>query len=307
MKLPEFARRKTWTDAVGQGTVLRCGIGDSRRFVRRTVVVLVLGSMLAVAARVAAQEPPSKPDPATAPPSKEAAPESPVKTLPGDATEPDPTSILKRAEMSCRSLKSVRYSVRTERPGAAAAQRNLLEGTVLVRGWKDDLPERFRYEIRTYPGGGDVPNDIVLGYDGETYYSINPKEKKVTAGPERNGLGALGILRSRFAIDEFVRPRPYEDEIIAQKSEYRGSIKIGDEECESVFVKYLSGEQEAVWYFSKKDYLPRRVDRKRRSMDGATLDNTWVVTNLKIDAKAEDEAFKLRVPEGFTRVDVPPK
>lgn len=265
-----------------------------------------LGSALSLSPSLAGQEPPVKPDPATAPTVKEATPEVPVKTLAGDAAQPDATTILKRAEAACRALTSIRYSVRTERPGATGAQRNLIDGTVLVRGWKGEHPERFRYEMRVYPKI-DAPKDIILGYDGEVYYAIDPQAKTVTAGPTPDGFGSLGLHWKRFGVDEFVRPRPFEDEIIARQAEYRGVLMLGDEECESVFVRYASAEQEAVWYFSKKDFLPRRVDRKLRSRDGATLDHQWVITNLKLDAHAGDEAFKLKVPEGFTRRDIPPR
>lgn len=313
MQLREFAQKIRLRDAFDgregsrSKSVAPPTIRAPRAQTIRRSLVTALYAILALAPVAIAQEPKAKPDPVATPPVKEVSPEAPVKTLPGDATDPDPASILKKAEAACRSLKSVRYSVRTERIGATGAQRNLLEGSALVRGWKGDQPERFRYEMRFFPGGKDVPREVVLGYDGEVYYSIDASEKKVTAGPDSEGMGRYGLHWKRFAIDEFVRPRPFQDEISGSALEYRGPIKIGEEECDTVFVRYASGGGESVWYFSKKDHLPRRVDRKLRTNDGATVDHQWVATNLKTDANAGDEAFKLKVPEGFSRTDIPPK
>ena len=46
--------------------------------------------------------------------------------------------------------------------------------------------------------------------------------------------------------------------------ELKGSKKISGEDCYEIHVVYASeNAPEATWYFSKKDFLPRRVECRR--------------------------------------------
>ena len=68
---------------------------------------------------------------------------------------------------------------------------------------------------------------------------------------------------------EYIHPRPFSDEINAEKAVMKGTTKVGDEECYQIHVVYRNARgAEAMWYFSKKDFLPRRVDRIRPGQDG---------------------------------------
>ncbi len=48
----------------------------------------------------------------------------------------------------------------------------------------------------------------------------------------------------------------------AKEQRYEGTKKIGDQECDVIYVVYnVAQAPHARWYFSKEDHLPRRVDR----------------------------------------------
>ena len=90
------------------------------------------------------------------------------------------------------------------------------------------------------------------------------------------------------------------DEINADKAELKEDKKIGSEECYQIDVVYKGGQLKALWYFSKKDLLPRSVERIDREGQGSTV---LEVTELEVDPNLPDDAFKATVPEGFKKSD----
>ena len=101
---------------------------------------------------------------------------------------------------------------------------------------------------------------------------------------------------------EFVHARPFTDELTGQKALLLGTVTVGDEVCDHVLVVYANG-QEAEWYFSKRDNLPRRVDRIAKNAEGEKAKRIRTITNLVVDPQLPDDAFKVKVPEGFEETD----
>ena len=84
----------------------------------------------------------------------------------------------------------------------------------------------------------------------------------------------------------------------------KGITKIGDEECYEINVVYARSQGEATWFFSKKDFLPRRVDRVvTRQAGGEKATTQLIVTDLVVNPKFPDDPFKLVVPEGYAKTD----
>ena len=95
---------------------------------------------------------------------------------------------------------------------------------------------------------------------------------------------------------------PFTDELTGQKALLLGTETVGGEVCDHVLVVYAKG-QEAEWYFSKRDNLPRRVDRIVKNAEGATAKRIRTITNLVVDPQLPDDTFKVKVPEGFEKTD----
>jgi len=61
--------------------------------------------------------------------------------------------------------------------------------------------------------------------------------------------------------------------------------------------------QEATWYFSKKDFLPRgRIDTFRQEGQ-PEAGQKKLLKNLKADPNIDEKAFALQLPEGYTKTD----
>ncbi len=103
-------------------------------------------------------------------------------------------------------------------------------------------------------------------------------------------------------MQEYMAADPFGDELKADTVTYDGPQSVDGEDCQVVRVVYRRG-QESIWYFSRKDYLPRRRDRLFESREGATSRITVVLTDLVVSPTLDDNAFKLEAPQGFTQTD----
>ena len=70
-----------------------------------------------------------------------------------------------------------------------------------------------------------------------------------------------------------------------------------------MLVKFKGGN-EADWYFSKKDSLPRRVDRYQPSESGGER-TALILTLSQVTPNPSfvQDPFKVVVPEGFKKTD----
>ena len=102
---------------------------------------------------------------------------------------------------------------------------------------------------------------------------------------------------------EFVVPEPFGDEIRGLSQTLRGTKKIGEEDCYEIAVAYADAVQEAVWCFSKKDFLPRAVQRFMPLPNGKRGGEEWVLTNLVVDPELTEDAFAFKLPSGYQRTE----
>lgn len=215
----------------------------------------------------------------------------------------DPVEILKKADAASKAVDYIQYTASVKGEGAAEKFVPNASGTVVLKGWKGGAPEQFRYEAKVQrPGSSDV-TEVTVGSDGKTFYLIDAKEKKVYEDVDPAVVGTSGRGVRSLSMGEYVHPEPFSDEIKGKKQELTGSAKVGDEDCYLIHVTYTEGGQEADWYFSKKDFLPRRVDRFFAAPTGEKGSSQLIVTKLTVDPKIDKDPFKLVTPEGFTKID----
>lgn len=218
----------------------------------------------------------------------------------------DPVEILKKADAATLAVKSVRYKARFSGTGAAESRVPRIEGVAVLAGDKGDNPTRFMFEAEIRPPGSDDALKVKAGGDGSDFWVINEKEKKVHTDIDPDVLGRATVLLRFFTMREFTHPKPFSDEINGEKQELRGKTKIGGEECYEVHVTYQGMAQEAVWYFSTRDFLPRRVDRISSSGQGGDrFESRLELTELAVDPSFVKDPFKLDMPEGYEKTDEP--
>jgi len=216
----------------------------------------------------------------------------------------DPVEILKKADEASKPVKSYRYTASFEALFGDAERLPKVTGKLTAVPPVEKKPPQFRCEAKvTKPGSSDV-EDVTTGCDGDNFFVIDAKNKKVYVDVDPAVLGSFRRTAGALRMAEYGHATPFSDEINGKKQEFKGMEKVGDEECYHVFVEYSQAGLEADWYFSAKDFLPRRVDRAGTDpTSGKKGGGKLIVTGLELNPKVDEKTFKLSVPEGYTKVD----
>ncbi len=220
------------------------------------------------------------------------------------AGEPrDAREILREADAAARRIQSARYTFEFA-PSATGAP--MITGTAILGSGSAEGPKTFYMDLRIRQPTSPEARHVTLGSDGETTYAIDHARRTVYADRNPAVLGSFVPTVRQVALIEYVHPAPFRDEIEAEKAELRGRTRINEEECWEIAVKYKGATAEAVWFFSVRDSLPRRVDRILSPPDGGEmLRARLVVLSLEPDPRLDPEIFRLKVPEGYTRTGEP--
>ncbi len=217
--------------------------------------------------------------------------------------EPQPSSaealeILKKADAAIKAIKSVRMSGTARPEGSAVNFMKPAEGTTLMVGWAGNIPQKFYSEVKIVTDEGTTR--LTGGGDGDTYFIIDHADKKAYEDMDPGVLGSHGNTLQSIAVVEFVHDAPFDQEMESDLK-LLPEETVGGEPCYRIFVVYPGGGQESVWYFSKKDYLPRRRIQKWDFGGGGSVDK--LVTKLEINPEIEPSLFKMKLPKGYEQID----
>ncbi len=212
----------------------------------------------------------------------------------------DPIAILKKVDAATKKVKTVQYDAKHETKGRGDGPTMTVAGSVIMSGKAmrvGAVPSKFWMKLKAEMPSGEK-HKFVIGSDGDEYYLFDPKKKTAYVDIDSSVLGNWGELAGALIMVEYVHPTPFSDELDGDKAELRESKKIGGEDCYQIFVVYKDSQGSAIWFFSKKDFLPRRVVRIEQG-------STTTLTNVKPDPKLEKDVFKVKIPEGYTKTDEP--
>lgn len=218
----------------------------------------------------------------------------------------DPVEILKKADEASKPIKSYRYTASFEPLHSDAEKLPKVTGKIVVIPPVEKKPAQFRSEAKiTKPGSSDV-EEVTTGCDGDNFYVIDGKNKKVYVDVDPAVLGSFRRLANALRMQEYGHETPFQDEINGKVKELKGVETVGDEECYHIHVEYAAPAEGLAtdWWFSTKDFLPRRADRVRTdSASGQKGGGKLEITGLEINPNADAKIFALAVPEGYTKVD----
>lgn len=248
--------------------------------------MLICGFLLA--SPVAAQQPPT----ATAPT--------------GGQRLTNAGEVLKRADTATKNLKSIRYRCEHKASGALETRLPPVKGTVVMAGDKNELGlAKFRIEVRTQPPGAKNASDVTVVSDGREFLFVDTDTRTLHAGARIDILGPRGNSALFGVMRELFLPEPFKDELVARKLEFRGTEKIGNEECYKIHVLYTDEASECTWWFSCNDFLPRRVERTIDMGNRQLGVSDLILTDVAVDPKFVDDPFRLLISEDFIRSPEP--
>ena len=228
------------------------------------------------------------------------------------ASQPaDPVELLKKADAACKALKAVTYEVSYEGTGELKARVGRVQAKVTaarLTGKTDvlGLGQKFVVDARITMPGGNEPQHVTVGTDGDKFYVVRHDAKKVHEDVDPAVLGRTGGAVVGAMMLEYLHPAPYDDELKGKKRELLGTKAVEGVDCYEIHVAYASeGAPEATWYFSTKDNLPMRRIDEVTVPDGKKGAAEKTASKLDTNPKLDEDAFKLKVPEGYTKTDEP--
>ncbi len=214
----------------------------------------------------------------------------------------EPVDILKKAAEATKQIKFVRYSFQRQGTGSDAEKSPKLSGTALFGGWRYNTIEKYRVDVKVQRPGAEAM-EVTAGSDGDVVYLIDHAKKTVYADMDPAVLGSQARTVRSSRITDFVEPEPFADEIKAEKLELKGSVKVGGEECFEVSAPSGGRRPEIIWFISKRDSLPRRLDFVFPNPEGTASGMRMELTDLFVNPKLDGDPFKLIVPEGYVKTD----
>jgi len=224
-----------------------------------------------------------------------------AEETPAPAKSPEAIEILKKVDAATKAVDSVRYQARSTPTGAALNFAGVSEGTVVMEGWNGRTPEKFRIDAKTKRPGNEATVELSAGGNGETYFLIDRSTKKAYEDMDPQVMGRTGQSLMGLVMAEFVHDAPFDDELNAENVQLAGKETVDGEECFKIDVVY-SPQQSSSWFFSTKDYLPRRRIQKFTTPQGeGTIDRT--ISALEVAPKLDSSIYALVLPEGFQKID----
>lgn len=217
----------------------------------------------------------------------------------------DPSEILKRADEACRKVEAASYSVVARSTAWLESRVPSSEGEVVVAGKVKGQQDvgKFRVKARTRPPGGGEAVELVGGSDGENFFLIDSATKTVYEDIDPAVMGRSARAIQSLIIRPFVDAEPFTNEFKAEKLELKETADVDGESCYQVHITYADAQGEAVYFFSKKDLLPRRRDRIINNPEQGKATRELIISKLQVNPALPDSTFKAEVPEGYKKTD----
>ena len=219
----------------------------------------------------------------------------------GEGELSDAAAVLSKAQAAAKQADIVRYTVQYLPSGWLTSRVPRIEGTVIVGDQSKWKLDRFRCDIKIRKPDSEETVELTAGCDGEVYFLIDPRTKTAHEDMDPTVMGSNSRNVQRVVLSALGAAEPYSDEIKAEKKELREAVKIGEVECHQVYAKLT--EREVLWFFSKTDFLPRRLERVATNPAGEVATVQLTVTGLVVNPKPSSNPFKLVVPEGYKKTD----
>lgn len=216
---------------------------------------------------------------------------------------PEALEILKKVDAAVKAVHSVRCQVAMRPTGVAENFFAAGEGTSVMVGWNGAMPDKFYTHVKTKDReSGDVV-ELTGGGNGDTYFLIDHRTKKAYEDMDPAVMGSAARALRGVGMIEFVHDAPFDDELNADAVELQEEEAVDGEACYRIHVAYAGGQGESTWFFSKKDYLPRR--RIRQFTVPGQGEGTFVVdlSRLEVNFEPDESLFVMKLPEGYEQID----
>jgi len=217
-----------------------------------------------------------------------------------DTTE-EALAILRKADEATKAVQAIRYRARAYGTEWLAKRTPEVDGTAVISG-RDEIDIRVaRFDTTVRFPGHDGARKLTYGADGTFYYLLDWDQMVAYEDADRRVTGDGGRAARQIGLREFVHETPFADEINGESVALLAGERIGKEPCYVVDVVYAENQGRTIWYFSKRDHLPRRVDRVYDDRARGVAKLVVELYDLEPDPEIADLDFALTLPEGFDK------
>ncbi len=214
----------------------------------------------------------------------------------------DALEVLQKSAEAIKKVEMAKYKARYWGTGWVADMVPQVEGAVaLGRPSAQDIP-RFRTDIELTPPKSSERMKMLVGSDGDIYYLVNPKTKTIHADMDDAVMGSRQRGIQRVLMSELVATEPLAEEMKAEKLVVEADTDVGGEVCHRIRVR-RADRREVIWFISKRDWLPRRLDRLYKNKDGKLGTTQLELADLTVESKLDPSVFALTVPDGYRKTD----
>jgi len=177
-----------------------------------------------------------------------------------------------------------------------------VRGRIVMGKETRDRVKRFRSTVKIERPGSSEVVELTAGADGDIYYLIDDKAKTVYADIDAQVFGKHRDGVEFTLTREFGMAKPFEDVLDGGELRYERDEKVDGEDC---YVLHLKSKTEpaALWFFSKRDFLPRRVLFSMKDAKGEEGSGEATIHNLVVNPEFEKDPFQLVVPQGYQKTD----
>ena len=219
------------------------------------------------------------------------------------AEDSEAVKLLKKVDAAVKAVHGVRFKGTAKPTGVVTNFVSAAEGEATMYGWSGGRPEKFYGRVKTTKPGTGEAMELTGGGDGEMYYLVDHVAKKAYEDMDPDVMGSGRQALASIGIDEFVHPSPFVDEISAETVELQGTETVAGVECHKVHIVYSGRRGTSTWFFSTEDLLPRRRIRHFTipQQGEGTLEIT--VSDLEIDPEVGPDRFRMKMPEGYEKID----
>lgn len=216
----------------------------------------------------------------------------------------DPMAVINKMVEAAKSIHGVSYRVEVVPSGMALQFMPQVKATCLIEGFADGMPAKARLELEVKKGDDQEVTRRIAGIDGEDYYLIDHQEKMAYKDIEAGVYGSSrGAVRAAVLEDLVTDKDPFKQELESKKQELRPAETVDGRLCYALHLTYdEEGTRTATLYVDQKEFLMRKLDFTFKSPqgEGGLL---MTVSDLKINPKFKSDAFKFKLPEGYTLSD----
>jgi outer membrane lipoprotein-sorting protein len=216
---------------------------------------------------------------------------------------PEALEILNKVDAAIKAVHSVRCQVAMRPSGAAENFFAAGEGTSVMVGWNGAMPDKFYTHVKTKDQESGKVVELTGGGNGDTYFLIDHQAKKGYEDMDPAVMGSAARALRGVGMIEFIHDTPFDDELNADVVELQAEEVVDGEACYRIHVAYAAGQGESTWFFSKKDYLPRRRIRQFSTPDQGEGAFEIDVSRLEINIEPDENLFRMKLPEGYEQID----